>query len=595
MAAIVLYWSPRRIDDRVKSRFLEIAIPASARRDGSSPQVAVGNRWVVVHRGCIAIEKSEDDHTFWDVARHDLPLIRAGAWGKVMKTQDGRADWVDDLRGAVAFARIGDISGITVGRGRFGERPMYFAKKDGGWIAASELAMLAAFDPRGEVDQVGWGECVWNRWNEGARTIVAGVHQVLPGHVVQLTTQQGQEQRQVIGFDWDPDSANGWQDLVEDTRSALNAVCARAAQVHDSAVVMLSGGVDSSLILAIARGHFRKLTAVTPRWSDGANPEFSRAVAVADILGVKHRQIELDAAVVRAQFPLVTARFPGPIRRWSSLAIAECFQRIGEDAQCVLYGEAADTLFGYDETARMRREVRRKRLLMQLPRGMRLGIARLEGKARSARLRTYGRLVRSSELELFAYLQAIEYSTRVSDHFPGVSDAPTLPRNLAETVGPESELSIERRTQLLRFGADVADYLKMLDHIAAPLPIELLNVPTAPEVVDVATRLPISGFFDKKGYSKPILRYLAAEVLPRDWVYSKVRRGFPTPNRTWLSGPLEEYVRAMNAGLLAGENSQLFGSSLAALDPDEHPEEIWTALTLTAGLRHLGLGASAPV
>ncbi|QSP93304.1 hypothetical protein LPB19_08630 [Marinobacter salinisoli] len=108
--------------------------------------------------------------------------------------------------------------------------------------------------------------------------------------------------------------------------------------------ILLSGGVDSFVLTALAKQSIPRLIAYTPTWADEPNPELQRAVRFARQLDIEHRVITVAAEDFETCFFEMIEANGVPVRNYSSLTIHALFKAISE--RQIIYGEYADTLFG---------------------------------------------------------------------------------------------------------------------------------------------------------------------------------------------------------------------------------------------------------
>ena len=110
--------------------------------------------------------------------------------------------------------------------------------------------------------------------------------------------------------------------------------------------ILLSGGVDSSLLAAKAAGSgFRTCVALTARWP-GDNPELEAAASVARHVGIEHRIIDIDESYIEKSFPWIIWRLEEPPRHFNSFVLAKLFGAASGQFDTLLSGHAADVLFG---------------------------------------------------------------------------------------------------------------------------------------------------------------------------------------------------------------------------------------------------------
>src|SRR5690242_3995083 len=200
-----------------------------------------------------------------------------------------------------AFALLEIASGrCTLVRDRLGIKPLYLAELPGGGLrAASTLpALLAAGDVDTRVDPVALHHYLsWHSVVPAPRTILAGVRKLPPATLLVVEPDGTRRQREY----WNPVHERVEERSPEEWRDALLdalRVAVRRRMVSDVPVgVLLSGGLDSSLIVALLaeqgqRGlatfsiGFRDVNGV-----DGDEFEYSRPIA--ERYGTDHREIRI--------------------------------------------------------------------------------------------------------------------------------------------------------------------------------------------------------------------------------------------------------------------------------------------------------------
>ena len=159
--------------------------------------------------------------------------------------------------GMFAFA-VWDRSdrSLSLVRDRVGIKPLFYRTTADGVIFGSEMrALLAHPDVCRDMDPVGLGQFLTTGYTLGARTAVAGIERLLPGHIARFTEGRATE----FSCFWDLDSlthaSSSAKRSLDDQADELFELLRSAfgyRLVSDVPVVnFLSGGVDSSLVAAI--------------------------------------------------------------------------------------------------------------------------------------------------------------------------------------------------------------------------------------------------------------------------------------------------------------------------------------------------------
>jgi asparagine synthase (glutamine-hydrolysing) len=258
---------------------------------------------------------------------------------------------VHALEGMFTFA-IWDqrAARLTIARDRFGEKPLFLHESDGELLFASELTSLLEVKPvLRELDAAALDAFFVFAYVPGPGTIVRRVRQLPPGHL--LCWERG---RGVFG------ERSWWAPPVEGVRrrESFQSVAAEAKELFAESVrtrmvadvpvgVFLSGGVDSTLVAAVAaQESSRRLKTFTVGYDIGGVNETERARAVAERLGSEHHEVTLTQADVAVRAPHVLSRMDQPLGDRATLPLNALSEFARPLVTVALGGEGADELFG---------------------------------------------------------------------------------------------------------------------------------------------------------------------------------------------------------------------------------------------------------
>jgi asparagine synthase (glutamine-hydrolysing) len=311
-------------------------------------------QWWISYNGEIynhnAIRKELAGEPFSSRADTETLLYALARWG---------ISSLPRLNGQFAFAAL-DLGRrrLLLARDRFGIKPLYVAKaEDGIWFASEPEAIFAAgISPSARPGS--WPTLVDASCYRGEATLLSGLRRVLPGtcEEVSLDTLQC--------------TVNTWSSLaghLEETEQGRLCSLTRPelvdelhgtlrSAVHDALLgdvpigTMCSGGVDSSLVTALATEVKSDMVAFGASYKGGAGPDegpFARKVA--DSLGIEADIFEVTKPTWRGGFVAATLHFGEPLHNASSVAIAQIAERARRRGiKVLLTGEGADELFaGY--------------------------------------------------------------------------------------------------------------------------------------------------------------------------------------------------------------------------------------------------------
>jgi len=260
------------------------------------------------------------------------------------------ADLVHALDGMYAFA-VWDSEErrLLLARDRFGEKPLFYADDGGELLFASELdALRAGGAACDELSAQALDAFFVHGYVPGPDTIVAGARQLAPGH--SLVWSRGDGAR--ISRYWRaPSAAHGAagdrRELVAETQHHLESAI-RSRTIADVPVgVFLSGGVDSTLLAALAaRESPGAIRTFTVGYDVGAVNELQAARETATRLGSEHHELVLGAAEIAGRVPAVLAGLDQPLADQALVPLHAVAALARERVTVALGGEGADELFG---------------------------------------------------------------------------------------------------------------------------------------------------------------------------------------------------------------------------------------------------------
>jgi asparagine synthase (glutamine-hydrolysing) len=237
---------------------------------------------------------------------------------------------------------------ILAARDQIGVKPLYYACLGGYFVAASELrTILAHHAVRPELDPASVVEYLAFGYVSGDRTLVKGVRKLPPGHALRL-----RDGRVEVFEYWDVLPTSGESDGRTPTHQQLVDQLETAVAfslVSDVPVsLMLSGGLDSSTIAALAVRHANSNDLTAYSVSFGlADDESHVAARLASDLGLRHHEIRLTKETVRSEFDSWIDDLDVPTANPTWLAVSAIARAVSESGgKVLLSGDGADELFG---------------------------------------------------------------------------------------------------------------------------------------------------------------------------------------------------------------------------------------------------------
>jgi asparagine synthase (glutamine-hydrolysing) len=311
-------------------------------------------------------------HTFRSRTDTEVILAAYRQWG---------AECVTRFNGMFAFALYDTRQrSLFMARDRAGEKPLFYSLADGALRFASELKGLMA-DPAfpRRIDAEALDCYLAMGFIPGERCILQGVRKLPPAHAMLFDARSGEMK---VWRYWDlPPPADAGADaprleteLIAELEVLLDDAVRRQLVADVPVGVLLSGGVDSSLITAMAvrsAPAVKTFTVCFP--GHGSFDESEHARLIARHFATEH--LELQAAETTPELlPMLARQFDEPIVDSSMLPTYLVSRLVREHCTVALGGDGGDELFGgyghYDRLLWM------KGNLGRVPREVRVPIAR---------------------------------------------------------------------------------------------------------------------------------------------------------------------------------------------------------------------------
>jgi asparagine synthase (glutamine-hydrolysing) len=449
--------------------------------------------------------------------------------------------FAERLRGMFAVA-VWDAKRrrLVLARDPFGIKPLYYRVDAEGLAFASELRAL----PRDAIDFDALEAFLAFNSIPGPYSIFRNVRKLQPGHLLvwedgEVRTSRFARPAPVAATDVRHDDE---EELAEELRARLRD-SVRAHLIADVPVgVLLSGGVDSSLLAALAAQESADAVhTFSIGFEERSFDELEDARAVASRYGTRHEELVLRPDAARL-LPILAEAFDEPFADSSALPTYLVSELAASHVKVALSGEGGDELFGGYYTYAADLLALRYGRLAPLARPL---VERLPSSSRKASFDYKAkRFVRGAALpplerhhawkEIFSADARAELTVQRSSFDP----IDLLRARYAETEGAEPLARLQDVDLGLYL---VDDLLVKTDRASMAHSLEARVPYLDPLVVGLAhalpTRLKVSGLRKKR-----LLRKAAEPLLPRRIVYGR-KRGFSIPAAAWLRGDLEPFAR----------------------------------------------------
>jgi asparagine synthase (glutamine-hydrolysing) len=468
-------------------------------------------------------------------------------------------DFVDHLTGMFAIA-LWDVprQRLVLARDRVGIKPLYYAHCSDTLFFASEIkALQVRPEVSREFNPAGIDRFLTQYYMPGTDTLLENVHKLAPGSV--LVVEDGTVE---VSRYWRLEVGRRVRERpLAVAAGELEELLDQVVEDHLLADVplgfLLSGGLDSSLVVALASRHLdhRARTFTVGFESPDVVDERPFARTVAEKFDCEHHEISLRPEDFWEFLPTYVRHMEEPVCEAPAIALAAVAELAARHVKVVLSGEGGDEAFaGYVSYRQQLRLEQVSRLVGP--------IGRFVGPTAARVLERLGRPRGAPFVH--------SLGTRLEDRYRSRTASPYqyAARHRAELYGPalrhaaSDEYAFEATQDSLAFADGASTLSRMLQvDTETWLPDDLLvkadkmtmlhslelRVPLLDHrVLEWAARLPDSLKLDG-GAAKRVLQEVARKVLPA-MIVERPKAGFPVPYERWLRTTLAADVDELLLG-----------------------------------------------
>ena len=262
-----------------------------------------------------------------------------------------------EIDGMYAFAVWNkQTSTLHLARDPFGVKPLFAMVHDGAlWFASEIKPLLLAPGFKRKPSLKAMHHFLSFDYIPGAMTAFEGIHEIRPGHMWTVNSTSGHiEQDPFFQTDWTVDPSIDRATAVAESRRLLTAAVDRQLVSDVPLGVMLSGGIDSSTLVALTaqqKGH-ADFDTFAIGFSDDSFNESDHAQTMATHVGTRHHKIEVTAEDVQSLMTRHLVHIDEPYADGSAIPTYMLAQYAKDHVTVLLSGEGGDEMFsGYDTHA----------------------------------------------------------------------------------------------------------------------------------------------------------------------------------------------------------------------------------------------------
>lgn len=420
--------------------------------------------------------------------REQAILVKAyEAWG---------ADMANHMHGMFAFALWDDEEKkLFCLRDQFGTKPFYYYETADGKLLYGTSVRKIMEQPGfvKELNEEMLQLYLTFTYPAGENTFFRGMKKLMPGHYL---TWQRRELRihRYWAPEFHPDESKSLDEWADEIHTTLQEIMTEVKSADETAQSFLSGGVDSSYVLAMSDVKM----ADSCGYEEERFDESKLAQQTADILGRKFFRRVITPEEYFATVPYVMYNMEQPLGDASAIVFAIGCKAAADHTKICYSGEGADEFFGgYN----MYRNAER-----------------------------YGENLKTFYVGNTNIMKEDEKKRILKKYDPDV-----LPIELAERIYEETE-GLDPLSKMS--GVDIQIWLEgdiylNVDKMSTAAGLEIRMPLTDTRIFDIASRMP-SKYKVNEEQNKVAFRTAAAKVLPEEIAFRK-KLGFIVPIRIWMA------------------------------------------------------------
>ena len=449
-------------------------------------------------------------------------------------------DFIDKLRGMFALALYDKKrQRLILARDPIGQKPLYYHSDGETLVFASEIKAILAAGVKKDIDRDALYAYLAYQYTIGEKTMFKGIKKLLPGTMI---IQEPGELRTNKYWDIKENIISGSDAYFIDKLRTLLEESTRLRMIADVPIgAFLSGGIDSSIVVALARPHVKdEFHTFSVGFETFSELEYARIVS--QHLGTTHHEIMITADMVVQDLPQIAWHYDEPLGDAAIINNYYLSREARKYVKVVVAGEGGDELFGGYPTYKRGLEFIS---LFKIPPIFRntaqCFFDLIPGKDN---ISTFGSKVHKfasyftqptyEKAHLYLTRQMnnaeIDYMTKMKS--PNVDNFAIYPQGIGQPLN--KMLAIDCNNLLPEKFLMKADKAIMANSVEERLP--LLDKEIIKFAFSVPQELKI-----KNGQEKYILRKTVNDLLPEQ-IINRPKVGFGTPVGYWLSGKMRDLV-----------------------------------------------------
>lgn len=460
---------------------------------------------------------------------------------------------LNKLHGFFAFAIYDSKEETTfIARDRFGIKPLLYYKSENQFYFGSEMKAILSFPIERKIDNTSLYTYLQLNYIPEPHSILEGVKKLEPGHYLKIDKNNKIQTIPFYQIDYDFSQSSNYITDYEEAKNHLEGLLIESVQerlVSDVPLgTFLSGGIDSSLITAIASKELKNLSTFSIGFENQSHfDESYYAQIVAKKYNTNHHTFYLNNTDLLKSLYETLEYTDEPFADSSALAVNALSSETSKHVKVALSGDGADELFAGYYKHMGEFQNRQKGLKSNIVSKLK-PVWSVVPKNRNTALGNYFR-----KFDKFASGSSLSKEERYW-LWAGLMNEADASNLLSDPI--KADIYLKRKNNLIQTIKESEDYnavllsdvkmvllsdmLRKVDMMSMANSLEVRTPFLGHKIVDYAFNLP-SNFKINKNGKKRILTDIAKKYLPEE-IYNRPKQGFEVPLLQWFNKELKELI-----------------------------------------------------
>ena len=261
-------------------------------------------------------------------------------------------DCVNHLDGVFSFCIYNTAKkNIFLARDRFGIKPLYYSINEKHIIFSSSVKGIINYKNNKQINPIALNyQFTLHSAVPAPHTIISGINKLEPGCVMNISKSGKKYINKYFDIETIEISDLSDNEIIEKSKFLLNEAIRKRLKVADVPVgILLSGGLDSSLITAISKKYKDKISTYSIGF-ESINEEIGNEFYYSDIVSkyfqTEHSKYNISDSELYKNLDKVIQDMSEPMFSQDSSAFYLLSQKVSQSEKVVLSGQGADEVFG---------------------------------------------------------------------------------------------------------------------------------------------------------------------------------------------------------------------------------------------------------